>query len=185
MWGAYERAATKIHEKAARIESGAPRGKQLQMCKTRKILQAWHRTKNAHSSHRLLEMEYYQNEMYNPQIVTQTCTGKVPVWETFHSFPLEACFSDSRAKCTKTSIELPMILQGMKAFMRSQKSENELGQSLDPKRTCLQKACFAQSELNIILLNLCTIKKKTRNRQVCKINQIWLQFWFCYQRLTA
>lgn len=47
---------------------GPQRGKQLQMCKERNILRGWHRTKNAHSSHRPLEMECYQTGDYAPSI---------------------------------------------------------------------------------------------------------------------
>lgn len=64
----------KGYEDESRLE-GPLRGKQLHMCKERNILRGWRRTKNAHSSHRPLEMECYQTGDYAPPlIVTQTYT---------------------------------------------------------------------------------------------------------------
>lgn len=82
MWWAHELATARIHWEKKGYEDksgleGPLRGKQLQMCKERNILQGWHCIKNAHSSHRPLEMECYQTETTPPPlIVTQTYTEK-------------------------------------------------------------------------------------------------------------
>lgn len=77
-WTGLSIAILKGHKDKSGLE-GPLRGKQLQMCKERNILWGWHCTKNAHSSHRPLEMESYQTGDYIPPpppplIATQTVT---------------------------------------------------------------------------------------------------------------
>lgn len=59
---AFDRArhAAVVSELCSYIKKDTEKAKQMQMWKEQNILRGWQSTKNAHSRHRLIEMERYQ-----------------------------------------------------------------------------------------------------------------------------